>query len=108
LTDQFRWADGTIGGVVANTIPAKTIYRSTGLNAVAITLAIIGGLLSSLLHYLIYLNHSHEIIKASSPVFCHIIIGARSVLVVLFPLSSFVVWAACSLFIVSPISSRVV
>jgi len=30
---------------------------------------------AAFLHYLIHINNTHEIIKAASPMFCHIIVG---------------------------------
>jgi hypothetical protein len=39
-------------------------------------------------HYLIYLNTNHEVIKASSPVFCHIILAGGDIAVVMCGLSA--------------------
>eukprot|EP01006_Ploeotia_vitrea_P033270 TRINITY_DN65418_c0_g2_i2.p1 TRINITY_DN65418_c0_g2~~TRINITY_DN65418_c0_g2_i2.p1 ORF type:complete len:810 (+),score=407.68 TRINITY_DN65418_c0_g2_i2:318-2432(+) len=73
LSSQVVFADGSTK--VPSDVPVRVVYElPTSTTAIGIAMATIGILVSVVTHVVINWQKGHPVIKASSPIFCHLIV----------------------------------
>ncbi len=96
MTGKIIWPGMNTEARPSQEVPRIQIPLNSVLPNAAVAVGVVYGLGSILLHYLIYLNTDHEVIKASSPLFCHVILGGGDISYIMAGLSTLSLNASCS------------
>lgn len=74
LNEQIRWPGHNTEAQPSDTVPLHLILLDTSTHQTAIIVLVICIVFSLVFHRMLWTNRKHEVIKASSPLFCHVIL----------------------------------